>query len=56
MKKKLELNKLTVSSFVTKKNEEKIMGGAKPTRGCDTNSCYTWGCGGCSDIVSPCVG
>jgi hypothetical protein len=62
MKKKLELNKLSVKSFVTKENA-RVQGGAKPTlancysNDCDnTITCYTWGCGGCSDRINPCIG
>ncbi|MFA0960531.1 hypothetical protein AB9P05_01865 [Roseivirga sp. BDSF3-8] len=63
MKKKLELIDLSVKSFITKRAESKILGGDKPTaNNCASNpcenslSCYTWGCGGCSDINTPCIG
>lgn len=64
MKKKLELDKLSVKSFVTKSSTSGILGGEKYTkmRNCNsgdcenTITCYTWGCGGCSDLQNPCFG
>lgn len=57
--KKLSIEDLKVSSFVTEEARQYTKGGARTyNKNCtpETNTCYTWGCYVCSDQANPCVG
>jgi hypothetical protein len=60
MKKKLELNQLTVKSFIADYDQSKIYGGAEETEpaGCgqQTYTCPTFGYGDCTDNIRLCIG
>ena len=62
MKKKLALQNLEVKSFVTKE-EKTVKGGTLLTRfNCESNpcegtvTCYTFGCGFCTNVGDLCIG
>lgn len=60
MKKKLDLHKLSVTSFITNKEKSSLQGGAEETKpaGCgqQTYTCPTFGYGDCTNFWQPCVG